>query len=132
MPAAVSSKQPRKQRRGRYNAKPHNRRKLISSHLCGDSGNDLIKQYNCRAIPVIKGDIVRVVRGDKDIVGKEALVTEIFTRNLTIGLEGINVKKADGSEITRKIAPSNVIITKLNLSDPKRKEKLDRLKEGYK
>jgi len=130
MPATVSSKQPRKQRKGRYNAKPHNRRKLISSHLCGDSSNDLITQYNCRSIPVIKGDIVRILRGDKDIVGKEALVTEIFSRNFAIGLEGINVKKADGSEITRKISPSNVMVIKLNLSDPKRKEKLEKLKEG--
>lgn len=130
MPASVSSKQPRKQRKGRYNAKPHNRRKLISAHLSGESGNDLISQYNCRALPVIKGDVVRIMRGDKEIVGKEALVTAIYTRDFTIGLEGINMKKADGSEIARKIAPSNVLIIKLNLSDPKRKEKLDKLKEG--
>jgi large subunit ribosomal protein L24 len=130
MPATVSSKQPRKQRRGRYNAKPHNKRKLISAHLCGDSGNDLIGQYNCRSLTVVKGDVVRVVRGEEDIMGKEALVTEIFTRSLQIGLEGINIKKADGTEITRKIAPSNVVIIKLNLSDPRRKEKLDKLREG--
>lgn len=130
MPATVSSKQPRKQRKGRYNARPHNKRKLISAHLCGDSGNDLIDQYNCRSLTVVKGDVVRVVRGDEDILGKEALVTEIFSRTMKIGLEGINIKKADGTEITRKIAPSNVIIIKLNLSDPRRKEKLDKLKEG--
>jgi large subunit ribosomal protein L24 len=130
MPARVSSKLPRKQRKGRYNAKPHDKRKLISAHLCGDSGNDLIHQYNCRTLPVVKGDMVRILRGDDEIRGKEAIVTDIFTRNMTIGLEGINVKKADGSEITRKIAPSNVMIIKLNLSDPKRKEKLDKLREG--
>ena len=125
-----ASKQPRKQRRARYNAPPHKKRKLMSSHLCGDSGNDLIKQYNVRSLPVVKGDLVRVVRGDEDIVGKEALVTDIFVNNMKIGLEGINVKKADQSETARKIDPSNVIIVKLNLSDPKRKEKLDKLKEG--
>jgi len=130
MPASVSSKQPRKQRKGRATAKPHNKRKLISAHLCGDSGNDLIKQYNCRSLPVIKGDVVKIVRGDEDILGKEALVTDIFSRNLKIGLEGVNIKKADGTEIARKISPSNVIITKLNLSDARRKEKLERLKEG--
>ena len=130
MPATISSKNPRKQRKGRYNAKPHNRRKLISAHLCGDSGNDLIHQYNCRSMPVVKGDMVRIVRGDEDILGKEATVTKVFSRNLAIGLDGINVKKPDGSEVARKIAPSNVVIIKLNLSDPKRKEKLDKLKEG--
>jgi large subunit ribosomal protein L24 len=130
MPASISSKNPRKQRKGRYNAKPHNRRKLISSHLCGDSGNDLIHQYNCRSLPVIKGDMVRIMRGDKEIVGKEATVTTIFSRDMLIGLDGINVKKPDGSEVARKISPSNVVIIKLNLSDPRRKEKLDKLREG--
>ena len=125
-----SSKQPRKQRKARYNAPSHKRRKMMASHLCGDSGNDLIKEYNVRSMTVIKGDLVRVVRGDKEMVGKEALVTDIFTRNMRIGLEGINISKADGSEIVRKIDPSNVIIVKLNLSDPKRKEKLEQLKEG--
>ena len=130
MPATISSKNPRKQRKGRYNAKPHNRRRLVSAHLCGDSGNDLISQYNCRSLPVVKGDMVRVLRGDQEIVGKEATVTKIFSRDMVIGLDGINIKKADGSEITRKIAPSNVVIIKLNLSDPKRKGKLDKLREG--
>ncbi|MBA3044730.1 MAG: 50S ribosomal protein L24 [Candidatus Thermoplasmatota archaeon] len=130
MPAKVSSKLPRKQRKGRYTATAHNRRKLISAHLCGDSGNDLIHQYNCRSLPVIKGDLVRVVRGDEKIRGKEAVVTSVFARNLTIGLDGINVKKADGTEVVRKISPSNVVIIKLNLSDPRRKKKLETLKEG--
>ena len=125
-----SSKQPRKQRKARYNAPPHARRKMMASHLCGDSGNDLINEYNVRSLTVVKGDLVRVVRGDKETVGKEALVTDIFTKNMRIGLEGINISKADGSEIVKKIDPSNVIIVKLNLSDPRRKDKLDKLKGG--
>ena len=125
-----SSKQPRKQRKARYNAPPHARRKMMASHLCGDSGNDLIKEYNVRSLTVVKGDLVRVVRGDKGMIGKEVLVTDIFTKNMRIGLEGINISKADGSEIVRKVDPSNVIIVKLNLSDPRRKEKLDKLKGG--
>ena len=125
-----SSKQPRKQRKARYNAPSHKRRKMMASHLCGDSGNDLIKEYNVRTLTVVKGDLVRVARGDKDMIGKEVLVTDIFTRNMRIGLEGINTSKADGSEIVKKIDPSNVIIVKLNLSDPRRKDKLDKLREG--
>ena len=125
-----SSKQPRKQRKARYNAPPHVRRKMMASHLSGDSGNDLISEYNVRSLTVVKGDLVRIVRGDGDIIGKEALVTDIFTKNMRIGLEGINISKADGSELVRKIDPSNVIIVKLNLSDPKRKEKLDKLRGG--
>lgn len=125
-----TSKQPRKQRKARYNAPSHVRRKMMASHLCGDSGNDLINEYNVRSLTVVKGDLVRIVRGDGDIVGKEALVTDIFTKDMRIGLESINISKADGTEIVRKIDPSNVIIVKLNLSDPRRKEKLDKLRGG--
>jgi len=121
-----SSKQPRKQRRARYNAHPHKRRMMIASHL----SDQLIKDYNVRAMPVRKGDLIKVVRGNKEIKGKECLVTDVFTKDLKIGLEGITIKKADGSEVVRKMDPSNVIIVKFDLSDPKRREKLERLKSG--
>ncbi len=99
---------------------------MISSHL----SDALLNEYNVRAMPVRKGDLVKVLRGNPEFFGKECLVTEIFSRDLKIGLEGVNVKKADGSEITRKIDPSNVIIIKFDRSDPRRRDKLDRLKTG--
>jgi large subunit ribosomal protein L24 len=126
----TGSKQPRKQRKARFNAPPHKRRKLISAHLCGEPGNDLIKKYNVRSLPVCKGDLVRVVRGNKDHIGKEVVVTDIFSKDMKIGLEGVNLRKADKSEVTKKIDPSNVIIVKLNLSDPWRRKKLERLSGG--
>lgn len=123
---STTSKQPRKQRKARFNAPSHVKRKMMASHL----SNELIKEYDIRSTTVVKGDLVKIVRGDKDTLGKEALVTDIFTKNMRIGLEGINIKKADGTELVKKIDPSNVIIVKLNLSDPKRKEKLDKMKGG--
>ena len=122
----TSTKQPRKQRKARYTAHGHYRRRYISSHL----SDALIKEYNVRSMPVRKGDIVRVIRGNAEFRDKECVVTDVYTKELKIGLEGVNVKKADGSEVARKIDPSNVIIIKFDLSDPKRRDKLERLKTG--
>jgi large subunit ribosomal protein L24 len=122
------SKQPRKQRKARFNAPSHKRRKMISSHL----SDELIKTYNVRSIPIRKGDLVRVIRGNSSIFNKECLVTDIFSRNLKIGLEGINVKKSDGTEVARMMDPSNLLIIKLDLTDPLRREKLEKLAGGLK
>ncbi len=122
----IDSKQPRKQRKARYNALPHERRKMIASHL----SDELIRRYNVRAMPVRKGDLVRIVRGSAEFRGKECLVTDVFTKDLKIGLEDVTIKKADGSEVVRKMDPSNVIIVKLDLSDPLRRKKLDKLTGG--
>lgn len=99
---------------------------MISSHL----SDALIKEYNVRAAPVRKGDLVKMIRGNEEYRGKECLVTEIFSKDLKIGLEGINVRKADGSEVARKVDPSNVIIIKFDLSDPRRRDKLESFKTG--
>ena len=98
----TSTKQPRKQRKARYTAHGHYRRRYISSHL----SDALIKEYNVRSMPVRKGDIVRVIRGNAEFRDKECVVTDVYTKELKIGLEGVNVKKADGSEVARKIDPS--------------------------
>lgn len=83
-----------------------------------------------RSMPVRKGDVVRVVRGNEEHRGKECLVTDVYPKDLKIGLEGVNIRKADGSEVSRKVDPSNVVIVKFDLSDPKRREKLENLKTG--
>jgi large subunit ribosomal protein L24 len=122
----TETKQPRKQRKARFTASSHYRRRYISSHL----SDALIKEFNVRSLPVRKGDVVRVIRGNEEFKDKECTVTDIYTKDLKIGLEGVNVKKADGSEVARKIDPSNVIIVKLDLSDQKRRDKLDLLRSG--
>ncbi len=109
-----------------FNAPLHRKRKMISSHL----SDELIKKYNVRSMPVIKGDIVKVNRGDIGIKGKEAEVVKVYTKSMKVALEGVNIAKADASEVARKIHPSNLIIVKLNLTDQKRKDKLEKLSGG--
>ena len=109
-----------------YNAPLHKKRKMVASHL----SDDLIKKYNVRSLPVVKGDIVLVSRGDEHMKGKEAEVVKVYTKSMNVALEGINIAKADASEVARRIHASNLIIVNLNLTDPKRKEKLEKLSGG--
>lgn len=52
------SKQPRKQRKARYNAPLHIRHKFMSAAL----SDELRDKYGKRSFPLRKGDTVRVVR----------------------------------------------------------------------
>ena len=58
--AWLSSKQPRKQRKYRYNATLHLRRKMLSAHL----DKILRKEYRRRSITVRTGDEVVIMRGE--------------------------------------------------------------------
>ncbi|MEK6913981.1 MAG: 50S ribosomal protein L24 [Nanoarchaeota archaeon] len=108
------SKQPRKQRKFRANAPLHIKRKLLSANL----SKDLRKKFKKRNLPVVKGDIVKIMRGKfKNKTGK---VTEVITGISKIKVEGIMVKKQDGSKANIKMQPSNVQIIELNLNDKKR------------
>jgi len=110
--------QPRKQRKMRYNAPIHRRRKMIASHLA----EDLMLKYNKRSVPVKKGDTIKIIRGGlKGHIGK---VASVDTRKMKITVEGATVAKADKSQVARPIDPSNVIITHLDLSDPWRSKKI--------
>ena len=121
----VKSTKARKQRKAFYNAPIHIRRKNISSHL----SEDLQKEYKIHALQVIKGDTVKVMRGDEGVFGIEGKVATVITKTGRVTVEGVTATKADGTQIARSVHASKVMITKLDLSDPKRKEKLARAKE---
>ena len=111
---------PGKQIKRMHNAPLHNKRKWISAHL----DENLLLKYDKRAISVIKGDVVRVMRGN--FHGHEDKVAKVNTKKNTLEIEGITMTKADGNKIAKPIHHSNVIITKLNLTDKWRREKLER------
>ena len=84
-------------------------------------------KYNVRSVPVIKGDQVKVMRGAlKGHVGK---VAKVHMKKGMINVEGATIAKADGTQLAKWIHPSNVLITKLDLSDPWRRRKLGELAE---
>ena len=122
----VISSKTRKQRKAHFNAPIHIRRRNIASHL----SSELRAEHGKRSIQVIKGDTVQVVRGNGDLVGLEGRVVSVDTKTGRLAVEGVTVAKADGTQTTKPIHASNVVITKLDLSDPWRKDKLQRSKEA--
>lgn len=114
----MSSIQPRKQRKALYTAPLHVRRKQIASHL----SEELLLKYNVRRTPLVSGDEVRVLRGDKK--GAHGKVVDIDTKRRKVTVEGITHKKADGTDVALPLDASNLLITKLNLEDKRRRAKL--------
>ena len=113
------STQPRKQRKARYDAPLHKRQQYMGTPLA----KDLRDKYG-RSANVIVGDTVEVVRGDH--AGTSGKVEVVSLKNGTIVVEGVTVTKVDGTEVARPIYPSNVVITKLELKDDRRKAIISR------
>ena len=112
-------KQPRKQRKFMYNAPHHIKRKMIASHLA----EDLMLKYKVRNIPVVRGDTVKIMRGN--FRGETGKVRKVDVLKQKLEIEGITITKADGKAVSYPIHASNVLITKLNLTDPWRRRKLE-------
>ncbi|MDP3065600.1 MAG: 50S ribosomal protein L24 [Methanobacteriaceae archaeon] len=114
------SKQPRKQRKSLYQAPLHQRRKFMSVTL----SPELREEHGRRALPVRKGDTVKVVRGDfKDHEGK---VEKVDLKNHVLLVEGASVQKPDGNQVFHPVHPSNAMILELDLDDDERNQIVER------
>ena len=116
----MKSIKPRKQRKHLYNAPLHKKRKWLSSHL----SENLLLKYDKRSVPVITGDEVEVMRGS--FKGHKDKVASIHVKKQVVEVEGMTTAKADGTKIAKSIHASNLLITKLNLTDRWRRQKLER------
>ena len=116
-------KDPRKQRKRLYNAPAHLRHKLMAAPL----SSELAKSKGAKALPVRKGDTVRVVRGDH--LGFEGKVSRVDLKRYRIFLEGLTREKVDGTNIFVSVHPSKVMIKNLKLDDNWRKAVVERKKE---
>lgn len=116
----MNSKQPRKQRKMHFNAPLHKKRKMLASHLA----ENLLLKYDRRNTPVVQGDTVKVMRGS--FKGHEDKVASVDLKKQIVEVEGITTVKADGTKVAKPIHPSNLLITKLNLTDKWRRNKLEK------
>jgi large subunit ribosomal protein L24 len=110
---------PRKQRYMLYNAPLHKKRKWISSHLA----ENLLLKYDRRSLPVVKGDTVKVMRGNYR--GHEDKISKVNVRDQTVEIEGVTITTAKGTKIAKPIHASTLLITKLNITDKWRRRKLE-------
>lgn len=116
----ASSHKPSKQRKFLYQAPLHVKHKMLAAHL----SKELRQQYGFRSLPVRKGDMVMIARGDHK--GRTGKVTRVDTSKMRVYVEGVVGEKADGTKYSIPIHPSNLVITKLDLSDKVRKKIVER------
>ena len=90
--------------------------------ICSTLTDDLRKQYNRRSIRVIKGDTVRVMRGE--YTGIEGKVEKVNTKRGTLSIEGVQREKVRGGNVKVQIHSSNVRVSGLNLDDKYRQNKI--------
>lgn len=117
------SSKPRNQRVALLKAALHKRRKLLNARL----SEDLISKLGVKRLPVRVGDVVRIVRGDW--TGHEGKVVKVDLKRIRIHVEGVTMKKADGTPVYYPIHPSKVMIIKLDTSD-KWREKIIKRRRG--
>jgi large subunit ribosomal protein L24 len=124
--AWISSKQPRKQRKYRYNAPLHVRQKFVSAHLA----DALKNRFGKRSLALRKGDEVKVMVGTKK--GFRGKIERIDLKRSKIYIEGLNVKKVDGSEVLRAIEPSNLLLVEPKMDDKRRQMIVERSRTSKK
>ena len=108
-----------KQRKRAFSGHLHVKKRIMRAHVA----DDLMEKYDIWTVRVHKGDTVKIMRGG--YAGHTAKVTDVDIKNRVIYVEKVTSIKADGKETPRPVHPSNVLVTKLDLTDPYRKRKLE-------
>jgi large subunit ribosomal protein L24 len=95
----------------------------FSSLVCSNLSDNLKKQYNKKSTSVVKGDTVRIMRGEYK--GVEGKVEKINTNKGKLSIEGVQREKIKGGQVKVLINASNVKISSLNMDDNYRKNKFE-------
>ena len=116
----MKTTKPTKQRKRLYQAPVNERYRRFSAPL----SSKLKDSHGTCSVPVINGDTVMIMRGDRK--GSEGKVTQIDRKKYRLFVEGATREKVDGTTTFIPIHPSKVMITRLNLDDKWRKKILER------
>jgi large subunit ribosomal protein L24 len=76
-----------------------------------------------RALPIRKGDVVRIMRGG--FRGKEGKIVSVDTRKGTAVIEGITIEKVDEKKVPRPVHASNLLLIKMDDTDAWRRKKYE-------
>jgi large subunit ribosomal protein L24 len=102
-----------------YRATFHTRSKQLSSPL----SEELRKKYSRKSIRVVKGDNVKITRGEfKGVDGK---IARVSSENNSVAIEGVKKEKTKGDKFDVFIHTSNILVTGLNTDDKWRISKLE-------
>ncbi len=86
---------------------------------------DLRKKLGIRQFPIMRGDIVKIIKGSRR--GEGGKVSSVDHRHSLVIIDGINIAKADGKEKSFPIQPEKIEITKLDLNMDERSERIREL-----
>ncbi len=125
MTSLTDSKQPRKQRKARYEAPLHSRQKWLAVHLNKEMREKL--KTKRRSVPVREGDRVKIMRGENK--GKSGKVSRVDVRYSKVYVEGIVRKKGKGGEVLVPFDPSKLLMVEAGFSDKMRGKILERSKK---
>jgi large subunit ribosomal protein L24 len=113
--AWVASKQPRKQRKYRYNAPLHIKGKFLTAHVV----KDLREKHGLRSLRVRMGDKVRVLRGQ--FKGREGKVDRVDVKNCKVYVNKVDFLKKDGAtRVPYPLDASNLTIVEFDTTDKQR------------
>ncbi|HYM40941.1 MAG TPA: 50S ribosomal protein L24 [Thermoplasmata archaeon] len=116
------STRPRTQRKRLYEANIGRRHRLLGAHVDPDLAGKSKLQLP-RALPVREGDVVRIMRGS--FRGKEGKIVSVDSKRGLAVIEGITIEKTDEKKVPRPIHASNLMIIKLDDTDPWRRKKYE-------
>ncbi len=83
---------------------------------------ELKKKYGISSFPVSKGDIVKIRSGSRK--GEGGKVDSVDHRHGTVIIDGITLNTADNKQKGMPIDHSNLMITRMDFSNPERLEKV--------
>ncbi len=109
---------PRRQRRALYTASTFERRRRMTVPL----SRELRSRFGRRALPLRKGDTVRVLAGS--FVGREERVAKVNRRDYSVTLDNVTLKTAEEKLKPLALRTSHLVLTRLNLADPWRRRSL--------
>ncbi|MCW4049259.1 MAG: 50S ribosomal protein L24 [Candidatus Bathyarchaeota archaeon] len=107
-------------RRNMYNASNQRRRKFISAPL----SPSLRAEHGTRTMSVVVDDTVTITKGDRKL--SEGKVLRVDTKTSRVYIEGVTRNRQDGSTVQIPVRAENVMITRLNMDDPWRRDILER------
>ncbi len=109
-----ASKQPRKQRKYRYNAPIHLRGNFLNAPL----SEEMVKKHGVKRIRIRVGDKVKIMRGK--FKGKEGKIDLVNIKKSTAFIVGIDFTKKDGSKGRFPIHASKLMIIDMSVDDKTR------------
>jgi large subunit ribosomal protein L24 len=96
--------------------------KRKSNNICSNLSSNLKKEHNRKSLRIVKGDSVKIMRGEYK--GVEGKVEKLNTVKGRLSIEGVQREKIKGGQVKVQIHASNVRIMSLQLDDKYRKNKL--------